>query len=106
MILLNMKFNVYFLWSKLHNNLIFYILGSVSYKIIHQFMVHTKGSLKSKTLIMGFVAGFNIVSNGFIIPLYGAEGAAITTVASAIMLCGLYFELVRRRLQSNVLPMV
>jgi len=71
-----------------------YCLGSI---------LHTGGSLKVKTLVMGVVACFNIVSNSFIIPLYGAEGAAITTVASAIILCGLYFEIIRKRLESNAM---
>ncbi|MDG1163988.1 MAG: oligosaccharide flippase family protein [Porticoccaceae bacterium] len=62
--------------------------------------------LKIKALMMFVVACINVASNSFIIPLYGAEGAAITTVASAALLCGLYFGMVRRQLYKVASPLI
>jgi O-antigen/teichoic acid export membrane protein len=50
----------------------------------------TRDNMKTKTYFMGIVALFNIVANLFMIPEFGAQGAAITTLMSAVLLLTLY----------------
>ena len=58
--------------------------------------------LKTKMFYMGLVALFNIVTNLFMIPEYGANGAAITTVLSAVLLNLLYFVGIKRNFNGAI----
>jgi len=45
---------------------------------------------------MGIVAIINVILNVTFIPVYGEEGAAMTTVASNLILFFLYFSAMKR----------
>ncbi|MEH6704700.1 MAG: oligosaccharide flippase family protein [Galbibacter orientalis] len=57
----------------------------------------TNEHMKLKVKLMGSVALFNIVCNLFIIPKYGAIGAAISTVVSNMLLLILYYYNAQKR---------
>jgi len=59
-------------------------------------LLMTADNIKTKMFYMGLTALFNIVANLFMIPKYGANGAAITTALSAVLLLFLYFIGVKR----------
>ncbi|MBA2862303.1 flippase [Methanococcus maripaludis] len=56
------------------------------------------GSQKLRSNIQIFVAVLNILLNIFAIPKYGAEGAAITTFITEILLYGLYYYFSKKRI--------
>jgi len=56
----------------------------------------TKHHVYRKVKYMGIVAIINVILNVIFIPAYGAEGAAITTVASNLILFSLYFLAMKR----------
>lgn len=64
----------------------------------------TAQNMKNKTYSMALVALFNITANILVIPTYGAMGAAATTLASAVLLLGLYFLLARKTLSEKNPP--
>lgn len=51
----------------------------------------TQNFMKLKVKLMGLTAAVNVALNIILIPLYGATGAAISTVASEVLLLTLYF---------------
>lgn len=55
----------------------------------------TRNNMASKTIIMAVVAVANVVLNFILIPKYGAEGAAVATAATALLLLVLYYLKVR-----------
>ncbi len=57
----------------------------------------TKEHMKLKVKLMGIIAFLNIVLNVFLIPHYGAKGAAISTVISNLLLLGLYYKAVNKQ---------
>ncbi|MEC5325772.1 oligosaccharide flippase family protein [Aurantimonas sp. A3-2-R12] len=62
----------------------------------------TRDSMKTKTYFMGIVALFNILANLFMIPEFGAQGAAVTTLMSAVLLLMLYFVGARKAVEKIV----
>lgn len=62
----------------------------------------TRNNMKTKTYFMGIVALFNIVANLFMIPEFGAQGAATTTLMSAFLLLSLYFIGARKALNQII----
>ena len=60
----------------------------------------TKQHVYRKVKYMGIVAILNIILNVTFIPIYGAEGAAITTVISNLTLFSLYFFAIKRHVFS------
>lgn len=61
----------------------------------------TKGHMRTKVMLMGVVAVFNILTNAVLIPLYGLEGAAIATVLSNVMLMSLYYVFAKKLVFSD-----
>ena len=57
----------------------------------------TKEHMKLKVKLMGIIALLNISMNIFLIPKFGAKGAAISTVISNLLLLGLYYKAVNER---------
>jgi len=51
----------------------------------------TKNNMLTKVKVMAFVAIFNVVTNGLLIPFWGAIGAAIATLLSNMLLMCIYF---------------
>ncbi|WP_435315027.1 flippase [Cellulophaga fucicola] len=58
----------------------------------------TKEHMKLKVLLMGVTAVINILLNVILISKYGAEGAAVSTVISNLILLTLYFAVVKKRI--------
>jgi len=56
----------------------------------------TRHHVYRKVKYMGIVAIINVILNVTFIPVYGAEGAAMTTVASNLILFFLYFSAMKR----------
>lgn len=61
----------------------------------------TKEHMKLKVKLMGLVAIVNVVLNFWLIPKHGAKGAAIATVISNLVLLGLYYLAVKKRVFLN-----
>jgi O-antigen/teichoic acid export membrane protein len=51
----------------------------------------TKNHIRQKVLFMGITAAINIAMNIVMIPNFGKEGAAVSTLISEVFLLGLYF---------------
>ena len=60
----------------------------------------TRHHVYRKVKYMGIVAILNVILNVTFIPIYGAEGAAITTVISNLTLFSLYFFAIKRHVFS------
>ena len=59
----------------------------------------SRDSMKTKTYFMGIVALFNILANLYVIPKFGAQGAAATTLMSAALLLILYVVGARKAME-------
>lgn len=57
----------------------------------------TKNHMLTKVKVMAFVAIFNVITNGLLIPFFGAVGAAIATLFSNILLMCTYFYFAKSR---------
>lgn len=57
----------------------------------------TKSHMKLKVKLMGFVALTNMILNFFLIPNYGAKGAAVSTIFSNLLLLALYYYVAQNK---------